>query len=67
MLRIRLAILFYFAETLVVTLADGVNGAEKDVGKSTFVTGSLNPSWDKVFTVNWNKKKDHVKSTNIIL
>ncbi|CAL8093317.1 unnamed protein product [Orchesella dallaii] len=45
-------------ETLIITSTEGVNGAEKNVGKSVAITASLNPGWKQVFTLNWNKNKD---------
>jgi len=43
---------------VIITLADGVAGKEKDVGRSTTVSGSRNPSWGDVFTISWDAKKD---------
>lgn len=45
----------------MITVAEGVNGKEKRLGKATTVTASFNPLWKQVYTLDWNKSKDQVK------
>jgi len=43
---------------VIVKYSEGLNGKEKDVGRTTTVSSSSNPNWGDVLTFNWNKNKD---------
>jgi hypothetical protein len=43
---------------VIVTVAEGISGKEKDVGRSATVSSTRNPQWGDIFTVNWDYKKD---------
>jgi len=43
---------------VVITLAEGPSGKEKDVGRTSTVTSSSSPTWGDVFNINWDKNRD---------
>jgi Ca2+-dependent lipid-binding protein len=43
---------------VIIKYTEGLNGKEKDVGRTATVTSTRNPNWGDVMTFNWNKNKD---------
>jgi len=43
---------------VIIKYTEGLNGKEKDVGRTTTVSSTRNPNWGDVMTFNWNKNKD---------
>jgi len=43
---------------VIVKYTEGLNGKEKDVGRTATVSSTSNPNWGDVLTFNWNKNKD---------
>jgi len=43
---------------VIVTYTEGLNGKEKEVGRTATVSGTRNPNWGDVLTFQWNKNKD---------
>lgn len=47
---------------VIIKYTEGLNGKEKDVGRTTTVSSTSNPNWGDVMTFSWNKNKDQVIS-----
>jgi len=43
---------------VIVTYTEGLTGKEREVGRTTTVASTSNPSWGDVLSLNWNKSKD---------
>jgi len=43
---------------VIIKYTEGLNGQEKNVGRTTTVSSTSNPNWGDVMTFNWNKNKD---------